>query len=167
MRRAEQSYRNRLRPIRRQSWTVGPSGASLSHVNGSRGGAACAGARLKTSEATTSEAGRREMRNGEFFGRESTMNQLEQVMYTATTHTTRGRGGAARSERRSSMVSSVAAGAFGLVLITTSSTKAGTSRRGNSRGSSRQSCARRSNHCASTRAPSNQRRVTDEPYVAS
>ena len=40
------------------------------------------------------------MRNGQFFRKEST-TRLESVMYTATAHTTRGRDGASRSDRRS------------------------------------------------------------------
>ena len=39
------------------------------------------------------------MRNGEFFRKEST-TRLEPVMYTAAAHTTRGRDGASRSDRR-------------------------------------------------------------------
>jgi hypothetical protein len=41
------------------------------------------------------------MDDGESLGRESIMSRLEQVMCTATPHTTRGRYGAARSEQRS------------------------------------------------------------------
>jgi hypothetical protein len=38
------------------------------------------------------------MRNGQLFRKESTMTQLEKVVYTATAHTTRGRDGASRSD---------------------------------------------------------------------
>jgi organic hydroperoxide reductase OsmC/OhrA len=38
------------------------------------------------------------MRNGQFFSKESTMTQLEKVMYTAKAHTTGGRDGASRSD---------------------------------------------------------------------
>jgi pimeloyl-ACP methyl ester carboxylesterase len=58
-----------------------------------------------------------DMRNGQFFRKESTMTQLEQVMYTATAHTTRGRDAASRSDRRSFLATLAAAGAFGLVLL--------------------------------------------------
>jgi lipoyl-dependent peroxiredoxin len=37
------------------------------------------------------------MRNGQFFRKESTMTQLEKVLYTAKAHTTGGRDGASRS----------------------------------------------------------------------
>jgi pimeloyl-ACP methyl ester carboxylesterase len=57
------------------------------------------------------------MRNGQFFRKESTMTQLEQVMYTATSHTTRGRNGVCRRDRRSLLATGAAAGAFSLVLL--------------------------------------------------
>jgi hypothetical protein len=58
-----------------------------------------------------------DMRNGQFFRKESTMTQLEQVMYTATSHTTRGRNGVCRRDRRSLLATGAAAGAFSLVLL--------------------------------------------------
>src|SRR6266849_9825815 len=58
-----------------------------------------------------------DMRNGQLFSRESTMTQLDKVLYTATAHTTRARDGAFRSDRRSFLATSAAAGAFGLLLL--------------------------------------------------